>query len=272
MRLDIFQEITALNTALQQGVGDPNQVGPALSNRRIENSVVVKDGETVVIGGLISDDYSDTVTKVPWLGNIPVLGWLFKSTSRQLTKRNLLVFLTPRVIRTAEDLEKQSIVKREEFRRHSQESKKQAVDEFEEPIGVTGQTSDQSSRDPARRAVAALSDRYPLERMLEIERAQAADKEKARAAAASQTVQKRYLVLAGVFADPGVAQTTLTRLIDAGYEGTLVSSRASGRVMLELRIGPYADLEAAERAAEALRLGYALSPQVMVQPSEVANP
>jgi general secretion pathway protein D len=272
MRLDIFQEITALNTALQSGVGDPNQVGPALSNRRIENSVVVKDGETVVIGGLISDDYSDTVTKVPWLGNIPVLGWLFKSTSRQLTKRNLLVFLTPRVIRTAEDLEKQSIVKREEFRRHSQESKKQAVDEFEEPIGVTGQTSDQSSRDPARRAVAALSDRYPLERMLEIERAQAADKEKARAAAASQAAQKRYLVLAGVFADPGVAQSTLTRLIDAGYEGTLVSSRASGRVMLELRIGPYQDLEAAERAAEALRLGYALSPQVMVQPSEVANP
>jgi len=273
LRLDIFQEITALNPALQQGVGDPNQVGPALSNRRIENSVVVKDGETVVIGGLISDDYNDTVTKVPWLGNIPVIGWLFKSTSTQLTKRNLLVFLTPRVIRTAEDLEKQSIVKREEFRRHSQESKKQkGIDEFEEPIGVTGQTSDQSSRDPTRRAVAALSDRYPLERMLEIERSQAADKEKARAAEASQAVQKRYLVLAGVFADPGVAQSTLTRLIDAGYEGTLVSSRASGRVMLELRIGPYQDLEAAERASEALRLGYALSPQVMVQPPEVANP
>jgi general secretion pathway protein D len=270
MRLDIFQEITALNTALQAGVGDPNQVGPALSNRRVENSVVVKDGETVVIGGLISDDYNDTVTKVPWLGDIPVIGWLFKSTTTNLTKRNLLVFLTPRVIRSAEDLEKQSIVKREEFRRHSQESTNKTVNEFEEPIGVTGQTSDQSSRDPARRAVAALNDRYPLERMLEIERSQAADKAKARAAEQSQAVAQRYLVLGGVFADPAVAQSTLTRLIDAGYEGTLVSSRASGRVMLELHIGPYNDLEAAERAAEALRLGYALSPQVMVQKHEAA--
>jgi len=162
MRLDIFQEITALNSALQQGVGDPEQVGPALSNRRIENSVVVKDGETVVIGGLISDDYTDTVTKVPWLGDIPVLGWLFKSTSTQLTKRNLLVFLTPRVIRSADDLEKTSIVKREEFRRHSLDSKKnEAADEFEEPIGVTGQTSSQPRTDPAQRAGARVDRHTP---------------------------------------------------------------------------------------------------------------
>jgi general secretion pathway protein D len=273
MRLDIFQEITALNSALQQGVGDPEQVGPALSNRRVENSVVVKDGETVVIGGLISDDYTDTVTKVPWLGDIPVLGWLFKSTSTQLTKRNLLVFLTPRVIRSSDDLEKTSIVKREEFRRHSLDSRKdEPIDEFEEPIGVTGQTSHQPRRDPAQRAVAALDRRYPIERMLEIERTQAVAKEKQRAAQASKVREKRYLVLGGVFADAGVAQSTLTKLIDAGYEGTLVSSRASGRVLLELHVGPYADVEAAERAAEALRLGYALSPQVLVRRTETASP
>jgi general secretion pathway protein D len=97
MRLDIFQEITALNAALQAGVGDPNQVGPALSNRRVENSVVVKDGETVVIGGLISDDYNDTITKVPWLGDIPVLGWL-QEHDDPAHQAQLLVFLTPRVI------------------------------------------------------------------------------------------------------------------------------------------------------------------------------
>lgn len=273
MRLDIFQEITAINEALQSGVGDVDQVGPALSNRRVENSVVVKDGETVVIGGLISDDYTDTVTKVPWLGDIPVLGWLFKSTTTQLTKRNLLVFLTPRVIRSADDLEKTSIVKREEFRRHSLDSRKDAApDEFEEPIGVTGQTSSQPRTDPAQRAVAALDRRYPIERMLEIERGQAVAREKLRATQASQVREKRYLVLGGVFADAGVAQSTLTKLIDAGYEGTLVSSRASGRVLLELHVGPYADIEAAERAAEALRLGYALSPQVLVKRSETASP
>lgn len=276
MRLDIFQEITALNSALQQGVGDPNQVGPALSNRRIENSVVIKDGETVVIGGLISDDYTDTVSKIPWLGDVPVLGWLFKSTSTQLTKRNLLVFLTPRVIRSAEDLEKQSIVKREEFRRRSEQALEkhpsQQPDELDQPIGVLGDPRTVSGQNPAQGAVEALDQRYPLERMLEIERSQSVSRARAREAAARPAALQRYLVLGGVFADPGVAQSTLTRLVDAGYEGTLVSSRASGRVLLELRVGPFADLPAAERAAEALRRGYALAPQVMVQRSEDIQP
>lgn len=272
MRLDIFQEITALNKALQSGVGDPNQVGPALSNRRIENSVVVKDGETVVIGGLISDDYTDTINKVPWLGDIPVLGWIFKSTSTNLTKRNLLVFLTPRVIRTPDDLEKQSIVKREEFRRRSEQALEknpsQDPDELDEPIGVLGDPRTDISKNPAQGAVEALDRRYPVERMLEIERAQSLSRSRAREAAARPTEPARYLVVGGVFADPGVAQSTLTRLIDAGFEGTLVSSRSSGRVLLELRVGPFVDLHAAERAAEALHRGYALAPQVMVQRRE----
>jgi hypothetical protein len=75
-----------------------------------------------------------------------------------------------------------------------------------------------------------------------------------------------------VFADSGVAQSTLMRLIDAGYEGTLVSSRASGRVLLELRVGPYRELSQAERAAEALRRAYSLAPQVLIQTPEEATP
>jgi hypothetical protein len=75
-----------------------------------------------------------------------------------------------------------------------------------------------------------------------------------------------------VFADSGVAQSTLRRLIDAGYEGTLVSSRMSGRVLLELRIGPYANLDDAERTADSLRRAHALAPQVLVQKPEDATP
>ena len=62
--------------------------------------MVVADGETVVIGGILTDDYTDNVTKVPFLGDIPVLGWAFKTTSRSLTKKNLLVFLTPHIVRS----------------------------------------------------------------------------------------------------------------------------------------------------------------------------
>ena len=98
LRMEIFQEITEINSNL--AVGNVNDVGVALSNRRIENTVVVRDGETVVIGGLLSDVLDESVTKVPWLGDVPFLGWAFKSTNEQIRKTNLLVFLTPRIVRT----------------------------------------------------------------------------------------------------------------------------------------------------------------------------
>src|SRR5512134_2192168 len=84
-------------------------------SRRVENTVVVKDGETVVVGGLIGDTYDDSITKVPWLGDIPVLGWAFKTETKTLRKTNLLVFLTPHIVRDPLDLERETIRKREEF-------------------------------------------------------------------------------------------------------------------------------------------------------------
>ena len=87
--------------------------------------VVVADGETVVIGGLIGEDYQDTVSKVPWLGDIPFLGWAFKSTSRTLTKRNLLVFLTPHIVRTAEDLRR---IKEQIGEHHQQFKREQEIE------------------------------------------------------------------------------------------------------------------------------------------------
>jgi hypothetical protein len=270
LRLEIFQEITDLNNQIQGDVGNVDQVGPALSNRRIENVVAAADGDTIVVGGLIGDRYQSDLTKVPWLGDIPVLGWLFKTDSKKLQKANLLVFLTPHVIRGPDETERLSIVKREEFRRRSVQALGELPNENLLPdrtIGVLGDPAAVESENPARGAVMALDKRYPLERMLEIERGEATTKARARAAAAMPTGPPRYLVLGGVFADSGVAQSTLTRLIDAGYEGTLVSSRASGRVLLELRVGPYRELGEAERTAEALRRAYSLAPQVLVQPT-----
>ena len=113
LRLEIFQEITDINESLIPITGSAESVGVPLSSRRIENTVVVADGETIVIGGMLSDSYKDNVTKVPWLGDIPVLGWLFKTTTRSLKKTNLLVFLTPHIVRSTDDLEYQTIRKRE---------------------------------------------------------------------------------------------------------------------------------------------------------------
>ncbi len=275
LRMEIFQEITDLNNQIQGDVGNVNQVGPALSNRRIENVVVAADDDTIVIGGLIGDRYQDDLTKVPWLGDIPVLGWLFKTQSKKLQKTNLLVFLTPHIIRGPDQTEKQSIVKREEFRRRSVQALGEEPNADLLPdraIGVLGDPSATSTQNPARGAVDALERRYPLERMLEIERQQSTERARTRAAATAPAPRSRYLVLGGVFADSGVAQSTLRRLIDAGYEGTLVSSRSSGRVLLELRIGPYANLDDAERTADSLRRAHALAPQVLVQKPEDATP
>ncbi len=273
LRLEIFQEITAINSALQQGVGDVNQVGPALSNRRVENVVVAKDGSTVVIGGLISDDYNDNENKVPWLGDIPVLGWLFKNTSTSLAKRNLLVFLTPHIIRSPDDLEKASIGKREEFRKRSERALRKSSEAREEvpldePIGILGEVGALDGEGPAASAVEILEKRYPLERMRDIEREQAQSREAAAAAAQRRGPAARYVVQAGSYADAGAARATLTELVDAGFDGTLVSTGDTGRIRYELRVGPYGNVEQAERAAETLQRAYDLPSQIVIEREE----
>lgn len=74
----------------------------ATLNRQIETTVVVADGDTVVLGGLIRDKITDNHKKIPLLGDIPVLGWLFKSKEQQISKTNLLLFITPKIIRKYE--------------------------------------------------------------------------------------------------------------------------------------------------------------------------
>jgi general secretion pathway protein D len=64
---------------------------------------VVKDNETIVIGGLVGDSTQDNTYKVPLLGDIPILGWLFKTHSTSREKTNLYVFLTPHIVRTQQD-------------------------------------------------------------------------------------------------------------------------------------------------------------------------
>lgn len=73
------------------------------SKRTVQNSILADDGQTIVLGGLIQDDINDTVRKVPLLGDVPVLKHLFRSTSKSRTKRNLLVFLRPTIIRTKDE-------------------------------------------------------------------------------------------------------------------------------------------------------------------------
>jgi type IV pilus assembly protein PilQ len=72
---------------------------PAIDTREVTTQVLVNDGQTVVLGGILTTNERDAQTKVPWLGDIPVLGHLFKSTDRTNNKDELLIFVTPKIVR-----------------------------------------------------------------------------------------------------------------------------------------------------------------------------
>lgn len=72
---------------------------PAIEKREATSEVLIRDGETVVVGGIYEVDDSHEVSGLPWLKDIPVLGWLFKNDSKSNTKRELLIFITPTIIK-----------------------------------------------------------------------------------------------------------------------------------------------------------------------------
>ena len=111
VRLEIEQEMNEVKSI------DPS-VGPTTSKKKVQTTIVVKDQQTAVLGGLITEKTKKNVTKVPLLGDIPVLGYLFKDTTTVKEKSNLLVFLTPYIIRDQSDLRRifqRKIKKRREF-------------------------------------------------------------------------------------------------------------------------------------------------------------
>jgi len=107
VRLVISQEVTKLEST--------TDFRPTTLKRTIDTTVIVDNNSTVVIGGLIDDQFADTETKVPILGDIPLLGWLFKSRKTQRQKTNLFVFLTPHVINNKADAQKIYNRKKEEI-------------------------------------------------------------------------------------------------------------------------------------------------------------
>lgn len=91
IQLLIEQEVSSVSGAVGVDVG--------INKRSIKTNVLAEDGATIVIGGLIDEDVQESVSKVPLLGDIPVLGHLFRSTGTTKRKRNLMVFIRPQILR-----------------------------------------------------------------------------------------------------------------------------------------------------------------------------
>jgi type IV pilus assembly protein PilQ len=77
-----------------------NPAGPSIDKREANTQVVVRDGETMVIGGIFVDSQINTVAGIPYLSRIPVLGWLFKNKSETIARQELLIFLTPTIVKS----------------------------------------------------------------------------------------------------------------------------------------------------------------------------
>lgn len=100
VRLEVNQEVSEVED--RQNIGSAGSADLLTSKRTIETTILADDGEVVVLGGLIRDKTTNTVTKVPILGSIPLLGRLFKSTGEIHEKQNLVVFLRPTVLSSKE--------------------------------------------------------------------------------------------------------------------------------------------------------------------------
>ncbi len=109
IRMDINQEISAVKDSKGQAID------LVTTKRSAKTSVVVKDKETVVIGGLIQDTEEEVVSKIPFLGDIPLLGWLFKTKSKTRKKTNLMILLTPHIVKDAADLAEMTRIQRQSF-------------------------------------------------------------------------------------------------------------------------------------------------------------
>ena len=99
VRLNIYQEVTGVVED-----SESNSNGPTLTKRVIRNTVLAQSKKTIILGGLIDTQVTRNEIKVPLLGDIPILGWLFKTKTTSEKKKNLLVFITPTIVKDANDL------------------------------------------------------------------------------------------------------------------------------------------------------------------------
>ena len=119
VRLKVYEKVEDV-----VGYANADQTAPITSKRETRTTVDVKNGQTLVIGGLIKKKKLTTVERVPVLGSIPVVGNLFKKTGHQIEKTNLLVFITPKVVRNVQEENSLTSTKVNEYNENLEEIKR----------------------------------------------------------------------------------------------------------------------------------------------------
>ncbi len=150
--LDLYQEA---NSIISEGtIEGATYTPPTLGKRDITTKVTVYDGKTIVVGGLISNQASTVETKVPILGDIPLLGWLFKNKTVKNEKKNLLIFISPTIATKKEVIENISNEKinehkklNGEFKYYKEKSKDNELKEKDHPVKPEENTTDDTKNE-----------------------------------------------------------------------------------------------------------------------------
>ena len=233
VRLNLSLEISSLadSTSTSQ---------PTTLKRTVESTVMVKDGGTVVMGGLIGNEFSQTEYRVPCLGDIPGLGWLFKTMSKGGDQTNLFFFITPRVIQNPEEANRVF------------ETKKNQIDQLREAQiklyrGATGDIEPPSIE--ANLPSATITENLPD--------ATAAEEKDTDASAASTAPSGPYLVQVHALTDEKSAMDAKDRLARLGYAARIVESDIDGKIWYQVRIGHGSALDSARQIRDKLiKQGY----------------
>ncbi len=120
IRLKLNFQLTAIIPS-PQGL-NANDVGVTTSKRSAETVVTVKDRSTIVIGGLLQDNSSVSESKIPFLGDLPIIGWLFRYSNKTKNKTNLMIFLTPYIVRGQSDIAAINSMKEAQSRRFEKDT------------------------------------------------------------------------------------------------------------------------------------------------------
>jgi general secretion pathway protein D len=262
VRLTIFQEISTV-------ISENNELGPTLRQRSVENTVYVQDTEAVMIGGIIQESQDEVVSKVPWLGDIPILGWAFKSTTETLRKTNLIVILTPHIVRDPGDLEQLTVERRERFRSEAGDSLDLTEDDREARKKAL-QAGLELPRDPnpVRRELERHESRHPTEELPLLRREQLEREEERRQEMKEleRAEGGEYRVLVSSFDESGPAIELLQKLLARGYDGTVLSRKQGDRVRHGVELGPYVTEARAQHVARELGVELGLEVRVLIEP------
>ena len=237
VRLNLSLEVSALESS--------TDFRPTTLKRTVETTVMVKDSGTVVIGGLIDDNFSQTEYKVPCLGDIPGLGWLFKTRSKGSEKSNLFIFITPKVIQNPG--EATTIF----------ESKKNQIDEMREMQiklyqggkSATGESSIETGSPDDTVPGAMMDDKSNTSSGNNASLVQITP---AAAESVNNSASGGYLLQVQSFSDEMSAMGSVERLKKMGHSAYISETDVDGKIWYRVQIGGFPDRVAAQTARDAL--------------------